>query len=97
MPPPSLNLDHTFYVVFADHGDRVGIGETVVSDRRELIANAVAGELGYENIVAVTAFNTAEGWLIDATDDVQADIAAARPAKQDAEDFPVTARARERA
>lgn len=91
-----LNLDHTFYVVFNDHGGRIGIGETVVSDRRELTDNIVRGELGFENVVAVTAFNTAEGWSIDCTDDVQADVAAEKQRRQDLEDFPLS-RFRERA
>lgn len=89
-----INLDHTFYVVFANCGRL--LAETVVSDRRELIDNIVRGELGFENIVAVTSFNVAEGWSIDCTDDVRADADAEKQRRQDLEDFPLS-RFRERA
>lgn len=90
-----LNLDHTFYVVFADFGAKLGIGENVVSDRRELVDNIVRGEIGFTDLLKVVAFNAAEGWSIDCTEDVEADVAAERERRQNLEDFPLQRFARE--
>lgn len=85
-----LNTDITYYTAFNDFGARIGIGTETVSDRRELIDNIVRGEGGFDNVVQVLAFNASEGWSIDATDDVLADVEAEKLRRRDVEDFPLS-------
>lgn len=92
----TFNHDLIQYVAHNDFGARIGIAASITSSRQELIANIVAGELGFENLIAVQAFNAAEGWATDITDEIEADVEAARIAIKDAEDFPLS-RFRERA
>lgn len=89
----TFNHDLIQYVVHADYGQRIGIAASVTSSRKELIDNIVAGELGFANMIAVQAYNAAEGWAHDITEEIECDVAAARQRLIDAENFPVTARA----
>lgn len=86
----TFNHDLIQYVAHNDFGARIGLAASVTSCRQELIANIVAGELGFENLVAVQAFNAAEGWAMDITLDIDCDVAVARQAIQDREDFPLS-------
>jgi hypothetical protein len=85
-----MNHDRSFYVTFNDFGAKIGIGETVVSDRKELVENIRRGELGFENVVAVHSYNPVEGYAVICTDDVLADVEAEIQRLQDREDFPLS-------
>jgi len=89
------NHDRTYYVVFNDFGSRIGIGETVISDRAELIDNIIRGELGYDNITYIHAYNPIEHTADVVSDEIFAAVAREQQRRRDAEDFPVTARAME--
>lgn len=87
----AFNTDRIFYSAFNDCGKH-GV-EAIVDPsmtRQELVENIRRGELGFDNIVKVIAYNPVEGWSIDATDDVLADVAAEAQRLQDAEDFPLS-------
>jgi len=60
------------YIVLNDFGERLGHAyvETDVAeaDEKTVISNILSGE--YSNPVQVVAFNTAEGWSRDVTEDI---------------------------
>ena len=72
-PPlaPKLNGDATVYIVLSDFGP---LGRAYVetdeaaADEQKVISNISKGE--YSNPVRVVAFNTAEGWSRDVTEDI---------------------------
>lgn len=89
-----MNIDRSFWVCFNDCG-KFGI-EAIVDPsmtRAELVENIRRGDFGFDNIVKVLAFNPVEHTSDDVTDDILAEVEAAALRLQDAEDFPVTARA----
>lgn len=85
-----MNHDRTFFVVFCDFGRKIGIGETVISDRKEMVENIRRGELGYENVVAVHEYQPVEGFATVITDDIFAEVDAEIQRLRDAEDFPLS-------
>ena len=66
--------DVTVYLVLDDFGERLGraYGETE-ADENTIIENFIAGE--YSCPVRVVAFNTAEGWSRDVTEDIARAVA----------------------
>jgi hypothetical protein len=79
-PSPSLvphipGFDVEVYLVFDDFG-LIGRSYREVdenqADRETLIRNMLAGE--YERPVRVVAFNTAEGWSRDVSDDIAREV-----------------------
>jgi hypothetical protein len=65
-------LDQETYIVLDDFGPQLGRAwretDEGAADRETLIRNLLAGE--YSNPVRVVAFNTAEGWSRDVTEDI---------------------------
>jgi hypothetical protein len=72
-------LDRDVYLVLDDFGDRLGRSwcETDEADtgRATLIRHLLEGQ--YSSPICVVAFNTAEGWSRDVTDDIAAGLASA--------------------
>lgn len=71
-PPlaPKLTDDVTVHIVLNDFGDGRAFLETdeVEADEWTIVSNILNGE--YSNPVRVVAFNIAEGWSRDVTDDI---------------------------
>ena len=68
---PKLNGDATVYIVFSDFGSLgrayVETDEAAASER-DVVSNIISGQ--YPNPIRVVAFNTAEGWSRDVTEDI---------------------------
>jgi hypothetical protein len=73
------SFDRDIYLVLDDFGDRLGWAwpETDVADtdRATVIRHLLEGQ--YSSPVRIVAFNTAEGWSRDVTDDIAAELAQA--------------------
>jgi hypothetical protein len=73
------SLGRDVYLVLDDHGGGCGLAwsETDVADtgRPMLIRNLLEGQ--YFAPVRIVAFNTAEGWSRDVTDEIAAELACA--------------------
>jgi hypothetical protein len=71
-PPlaPKLTDDVTVHIVLNDFGEKRAFLETdeAEADEWTIVSNILNGE--YSNPVRVVAFNIAEGWSRDVTDDV---------------------------
>jgi hypothetical protein len=76
---PWGDFDRTVYLVLNDFGARLGWAwtETDVTDtdRATLIRHLLEGQ--YSSPVRIVAFNTAEGWSRDVTEDIAAELAQA--------------------
>jgi hypothetical protein len=73
---PSLPGDHDIYLVFDDFGERLGrawreTGEER-ADWKTVITDLMDGQ--YSDPVQVMAFNTAEGWSRDASEEIADEI-----------------------
>ena len=69
---PNAQFDATVHIVLDDFGGRLGrayceTGEAE-ADEKTIIENIISGE--YSQPVRVVAFNTAEGWALDVTEDI---------------------------
>jgi len=68
---PKLNGDATVYIVLSDFGS---LGRAYVETdeaaarERDVVSNITSGQ--YPNPIRVVAFNTAEGWSRDVTEDI---------------------------
>jgi hypothetical protein len=64
--------DREIYLVLDDFGERLGRAwretDDELTDRETLIADLIAGQ--YKDPVRVAAFNTAEGWSRDVSEDI---------------------------
>lgn len=92
-----MNLDRIMYCAFNDHG-KLGI-EAIVDPsmtRAELVERIRTGDLGFDKVIRVVAFNAAEGFSLDVTEEIFEDVEDEVQRLIDAEDFPVTARAMEK-
>jgi len=73
------SFDRDIYLVLDDFGDRLGWAwpETDVADtdRATVIRHLLEGQ--YSSPVRIVAFNPAEGWSRDVTDDIAAELAQA--------------------
>ena len=73
------SFDRDIYLVLDDFGDRLGWAwpETDVAhtDRATVIRHLLEGQ--YSSSVRIVAFNTAEGWSRDVTEDIAAELAQA--------------------
>jgi hypothetical protein len=73
------SFDRDIYLVLDDFGDRLGWAwpETDVAhtDRATLVRHLLEGQ--YSSPIRIVAFNTAEGWSRDVTDDIAAELAQA--------------------
>jgi hypothetical protein len=73
------SFDRDIYLVLDDFGDRLGWAwpETDVAhtDRATVIRHLLEGQ--YSSPVRIIAFNTAEGWSRDVTEDIAAELAQA--------------------
>ena len=71
-PPlaPKLTDDVTVHIVLNDFGEKRAFLETdeAEADEWTIVSNILNGE--YSNPVRVVAFNIAEGWSRDVTDDI---------------------------
>ena len=73
MPPPSDDV--TIYLVLNDHGKHgIAYDETdpAKADRETIIRNFLTGQYG--NALRVAAFNTAEGWSWDVSEDIALEV-----------------------
>lgn len=74
--PRSHAFDVDVYVVLQDFG-HIGRAYSETdeerSDKQTLIDNIISGE--FDRIIRVVAFNTAEGWSRDVTEDIARDVA----------------------
>jgi len=72
-------LDRDVYLVLDDFGERLGRSwretDEADADRATLIRHLLEGQ--YSSPVRIVAFNTAEGWSRDVTDDIGAELAQA--------------------
>ena len=72
---PERSDDVTFYLVLNDYGK---LGSAYVetdpgeADRETIICNFLSGQ--YDNAVRVVAFNTAEGWSCDVSEDIAREV-----------------------
>jgi len=72
---PELSDDVTVYLVLDDHGQ---FGTACVetdpaeADLETIIGNFLTGQ--YSNAVRVVAFNTAEGWSLDVSEDIALEV-----------------------
>ena len=75
------SFDRDIYLVLDDFGDRLGWAwpETDVADtdRATVIRHLLDGQ--YSSPVRIVAFNPAEGWSRDVTDDIAAELAKHAP------------------
>src|SRR6516162_292719 len=73
--PDAISRD--VYLVLDDFGGKLGLAwsetEVTATDRPTLIRHLLEGQ--YSSPVCVVAFNTAEGWSRDVTDDIAAELA----------------------
>ena len=73
-PPlaPKLTDDVTVHIVLNDFGEKLGRAfletDEAEADEWTIFSNIISGE--YSNPVRVMAFNIAEGWSRDVTDDI---------------------------
>jgi hypothetical protein len=69
---PNAQFDATVHIVLDDFGGRLGRAyretDEAEADEKTIIENMISGE--YSHPVRVVAFNTAEGWSRDATEDI---------------------------
>ena len=76
---PWGDFDRTVYIVLDDFGGKYGWAwpetEVTATDRSTLIRHLLEGQ--YSSPVCVVAFNTAEGWSRDVTDEIAAELAQA--------------------
>ena len=76
---PWGDLDRTVYLVLDDFGGKYGWAwpetEVTATDRSTLIRHLLEGQ--YSSPVRIVAFNTAEGWSRDASDEIAAELAQA--------------------
>lgn len=80
-----MNADHSVFVAHSDYG-KTGF-EALVDlsmTRAELIANIVAGEVGFTKVFRVDEYNVAEGWARDVTAEIMADVEAIRAVEYEA-------------
>jgi hypothetical protein len=72
---PERSDDNTVYLVLNDHG-RLGIAydetDPAEADLETIIGNFLTGQYG--NALQVVAFNIAEGWAIDVSEDIAREI-----------------------
>jgi hypothetical protein len=72
---PELSDDVTVYLVLNDHG-RNGLAydetDPAEADRETTIRSFLSGQ--YSNALRVIAFNTAEGWSRDVSEDIAAEV-----------------------
>ncbi len=74
-PVPQPSDDVTVYLVLNDHGKHgLAYAETdpAEADRETVIRNFLSGQ--YSNALRVIAFNTAEGWSRDVSEDIAGDV-----------------------
>lgn len=74
-----MNADHSVLVAHNDYG-KSGF-EAVVDlslSRKEIIANIIAGEIGFTDVFRIDEYNVAEGWARDVTAEIMAEVEAAR-------------------
>ena len=72
---PQLPEDVTVYLVLNDHGKHgLAYDETAPAeaDRETIIRNFLSGQ--YSNALRVIAFNTAEGWSRDVSEDIAGEV-----------------------
>jgi hypothetical protein len=73
LPQPSDDV--TLYLVLNDHG-QFGIAyvetDPAEADRETIIRNFLSGQ--YSNALRVVAFNTAEGWSRDVSEDIAGEV-----------------------
>ena len=73
------DLDRDVYLVLDDFGSRLGRSwretDEADTDRATLIRHLLEGQ--YSPPVRIVAFNTAEGWSRDASDEIAAELAQA--------------------
>src|ERR1700722_15538762 len=72
---PQLSEDVTVYLVLNDHGKNgLAYDETdpAEADRETIIRNFLSGQ--YSNALRVIAFNTAEGWSRDVSEDIAGEV-----------------------
>jgi hypothetical protein len=72
LPQPSDDV--TVYLVLNDHG-QFGIAfetDPAEADRETIIRNFLSGQ--YSNALRVVAFNTAEGWSRDVSEDIAGEV-----------------------
>ena len=77
---PWGDLDRTVYLVLNDYAGAFGglawsETDTANTDRATLIRHLLEGQ--YSSPVRIVAFNTAEGWSRDASDEIAAELAQA--------------------
>ena len=69
---PNAQFDTTVHIVLDDFGERLGRvycgTDEAEADEKTIIENVISGE--YSHPVRVVAFNTAEGWALDVTEDI---------------------------
>jgi hypothetical protein len=79
-------LDRDVYLVLDDFGERIGCSwcetDEADTDRATLIRHLLEGQ--YSSPVRIVAFNTAEGWSRDASDEIAAEFAQACADRGDA-------------
>ena len=72
---PQPSEDVTVYLVLNDHG-RNGVAydesDPAEADRETIIRNFLSGQ--YSNALRVIAFNTAEGWSRDVSEDIAGEV-----------------------
>ena len=76
----NAQFDATVHIVLDDFGGRLGrayceTGEAE-ADEKTIVDNIISGE--YACPVRVVAFNTAEGWALDVTEDIARAVQAVR-------------------
>lgn len=68
--------DFTVFLVLDDYGPQIGRAyretDPDEADRRTVIENLISGE--YKNPLKVTAFNEAEGWASDVSEDIAREV-----------------------
>ncbi len=69
---PNAQFDATVHIVLDDFGGRLGRAyretDEAEADEKTIIDNMISGE--YSRPARVVAFNTAEGWARDVTEDI---------------------------
>ena len=73
MPPDLPDNDVTVYLVLNDYRTGLAYVETALdeADLETIIRNFIAGE--YDSALRVVAFNAAEGWSRDVSEDIAGD------------------------
>jgi hypothetical protein len=72
LPEPSDDV--TIYLVLDDYGTGLAFVETppAEADRQTIIRNFLTGQ--YSNALRAVAFNTAEGWSRDVSEDITSEV-----------------------